>query len=281
MIRTTFSALLMAGVVAAVGDNAAAQQGNNRNSAEDGARRSAAQQSEADESWEEWFSDWWSDDDESRRISGDQANSGKWGMRGFMRRHDENEDGHLSRDEFPERLQSGFDALDRNDDGEVSQAELQAHAERMASHRHTPVSVTYIWVMDTDQGRASLQELQQAYDVLQKVDQDEDGNITRNELRQRQRETASQWVDHCFRKLDDNDDGEISNSEAKGSALAQRFERLDKNDDDVLTRNELQAAAMPASRGSQEVQSATNRNQKKTQARPASLNRSSSEQDSE
>lgn len=119
--------------------------------------------------------------------------------------------------------------------------------------------------MDTDQGRASLQELQQAYGVLQKVDQDEDGNITRNELRQRQREMALQWVDHCFQNLDDNDDGEISDSEAKRSAFAQRFERLDGKDDDVLTRRELQAAAMPASRESPEGQTETNQNSGRSQ----------------
>lgn len=281
MMRFALRTLLMAGLLGGIGQTATAQQSNDRDSAANSPRNESSRYNESEQSWEEWFSEWWSDDDESRRISGDKSNSGRWGIQGFVKRHDENGDGHLSRNEFPERLRSGFDALDRNSDDRVSQSELQSHAQRMASRRQTPVSVTYIWVMDTDQGRASLQELQQAYDVLQNVDRNEDGSITRNELRERQQEMAAQWIDHCFQKLDDNDDGEISNSEAKGSALAQRFEGLDNNDDDVLTRKELQAAAMPAARGSQEGQTETSRNSGKTEVRAASLQRSPSDRDDE
>ena len=54
---------------------------------------------------------------------------------GFMERlmeNDENEDGKLSKDEVPERMQRGFDRMDTNEDGFIDKAELEAMAERFS-----------------------------------------------------------------------------------------------------------------------------------------------------
>jgi len=280
MTRPVLIGLLLAGVSGTLAGTAVAQQGQRPQSPANRDYVHNKQESDSDESWEEWFSSWWSDDNESRALSGDGANSGRWGVQGFLKRHDTDGDGSLSRDELPALMRAGFETLDRDDDNVISRRELQAHAAKHQSSRTTPVAVTYIWVIDVDQGRASLQELQQAYDLLQKADQNEDGRITRSELRQRQRELVSQWVDHCFEKLDEDDDGRITLAEAEDSALARRYDRLDRNQDDELTRSELMTAVQPAS-GQERNTSARSNSSNRGQIRPASAESTSNDDQDE
>jgi Ca2+-binding EF-hand superfamily protein len=132
-----------------------------------------------------------------------------------------------------------FQQLDRNRDGYLTASELAQHANRMAQSGQTPVEVVYIWVTGANRGQPSLSDLQNAYAMLQKVDEDNDGHITRSELRDTQTKVASQMVENLFNRLDQNQDEEISQDEASGTLLGQRFNQLDTDNNGYLTSNEL------------------------------------------
>jgi Ca2+-binding EF-hand superfamily protein len=191
------------------------------------------------ESWSQWWSDWMSDSGSS--SGGDRSAAG---ARAFIRRHDDNEDGKLSRSELPSRMRSDFDRLDVNNDGSITQDEVAQHAKlaaraRQGSNSSTPVEVTYVWMIDADQGTSELDELQSAYDALRKVDKNNDGQISRDELRQRREQVVSQWCDTCFDRLDEDEDGELSADEARNSTFASVFQSADRNSDQSLTKSEI------------------------------------------
>ena len=235
--------------------------------------RSRSGQSDGSESqsWAEWLFNRGDKRDESR---GEQNEEFASGVDEFIRQHDEDEDNYLSRSEMPQGLLESFHDLDRDGDDHLSRGELQRHGmvmtqrlQRQARSSHgsenrsqgssqsssqsavhvVPVEVTYIWVMDTDRGQAKLSDLQRAYDLLRRLDANDDGNITRSELRDRREQVVSRWIEHGFDRLDENEDDAISRQEAAGSMLQERFDRLDTNRDDQLTRSELRRSAEQAS----------------------------------
>jgi Ca2+-binding EF-hand superfamily protein len=168
----------------------------------------------------------------------------KSGAHEFIRRHDSDEDGKLSRRELPPRMRSDFDRLDRNQDGSVTQQEVEQHANQaMRSPRgrlsSTPTEVTFVWILDANRGEAELNELQGAYDALRKIDKNNDGKVTREELSARREQVASQWCDKCFNRLDGNHDGELSTDEAQDSTFADQFAGIDQNNDQSLTKSEI------------------------------------------
>ena len=180
-----------------------------------------------------------SDSDSSNR--GDRS---KMGARAFIRRHDDNEDGKLSRNELPSRMRSDFERLDINHDGNISQDEVEQHARqasrgRQARGSSSPVEVTYVLMIDADQGTSELEELQNAYQALRKVDKNNDGRISRDELRQRREQVVSEWCDTCFDRLDEDDDGELSAEEARSSTFANIFQKADRNSDGHLSKSEI------------------------------------------
>ena len=176
-----------------------------------------------------------------RRYSSDASQQRNIDMSGqaFIEQHDLNDDGKLTRNEMPEGMRQTFRQIDRNNDNYLTRQELQQHA-RGQSTQSQPVHIAYIWVTDANQGQMSLEDLQQAYDLLQQVDNDGNGQISRRELRARRQEIISNWVDSTFRRHDENDDGRINRDEANATAMAQRFEQLDRNGDDRISRDELQ-----------------------------------------
>lgn len=229
-----------------------------RSSQQSRQRSDRDQNSRADsnDSWGEWFSDLVSDDEQSgqgRGQSGQRGRNMNSSMQQFIRQHDENDDGSLSRNELPSHLRQGFDRLDRDGNDRLSQRELRQHVEKSMAQQ-SPVQITYVWVLDADQGRVRLNDLQQAYDVLTQIDQDGDGDITREELRQRQQQVASRWIDGLFQQNDENNDDQLSRDEVSGSRLSRRFERLDRNGDDQLTRSELRQIVRQNEQGSQQRQ---------------------------
>ena len=107
MMKSVLTGFLGLGLIAGVGSSAYSQrqdedyqERDSQNRAADDDRRDRNQDDGSNESWEQWFSDWWSDDEQSRQMSGDEGTE-NWGVQGFMNRHDENDDGYLSRDELP------------------------------------------------------------------------------------------------------------------------------------------------------------------------------------
>jgi Ca2+-binding EF-hand superfamily protein len=177
---------------------------------------------------------------------GQSGNQGQAGMQGaansrqFIREYDNNNDGYLSRSELPSNMRQNFNQLDRNSDGYISQSELSQHANRMAqSGGGGPPEVMYVWIVGANRGNPSLSDLQHAYEMLQKIDKDNDGYITRSELGQQQQKVAAHWINHLFTRLDQNSDDEISRDEAESSSLDPKFDQLDENGDGYLTRSEL------------------------------------------
>jgi Ca2+-binding EF-hand superfamily protein len=204
---------------------------------QDSARSQNRSQTSSDQSDSiaEWLSGWWSDDQSS------SAGIGASNAREFISEHDGDEDGYLAWSELPRDLRTSFNRLDRDGDGYLSQSELSQHANQAARTR-VPVEVTYIWVVGADRGKVELNELQQAYRLLQRIDNDNDGYITRTELRNQQQQVVSQFINHCFDCHDKDYDDEITRSEASGTMLARGFDHLDRNSDDKLTRSELRTA---------------------------------------
>jgi Ca2+-binding EF-hand superfamily protein len=191
------------------------------------------------ESWSDWISDWWSGDSGNQQASGGTNDSGRLdhGIQNFIKKHDSNNDDKLSRDELPSQLRSGFEDIDANDDGYLNKGELRQHAERQA--RRIPVEVTYVWVLDTNRGRMKLHDLQQAYQTLREIDQNSDGEISREEVNARHKKMVSKWINHIFQENDENDDDELTAKEARQTDLSYRFNDLDRNHDGKLSRSEL------------------------------------------
>lgn len=166
----------------------------------------------------------------------------------FLKDHDTNHDGKLSKDELPPSARDEFNQIDANHDGAISQQELQQYAAKMAQQR--PQLVEVIWyAIDVPEEPLTTQELQTAYDQLRQLDKNHDGKIDEGELRSYREQRRKERVDNIFEAMDKNKDGKISKDEARG-LWADDFNQLDKNHDGVIDRQEAeQALAMPAGHG--------------------------------
>lgn len=234
------------------------------------------------QSWSEWWSSWFSDDQflDGQFSDGQDDRSreqrGYDGARQFVRQHDEDGDGYISRSEMPQRMRDEFTGVDRNRDGYLSTSEVRqgglAQGESSGSRqsrsaslsrrdaseysssqrsqerpqarsrqqtRTAPVEVAYVWVIDANQGTVQLEDLQKAYEVLREIDADQDGRLTHSELREQHQEAVSQWCEQCFTQLDSDGDGRLSREEAQSSVFAARFDSLDGNSDGELTEDEV------------------------------------------
>lgn len=212
----------------------------NSNAQENQRDRSRGEESSGSENSSQSWSDWWSDDE----ASGDEQTRAKSRAQAFIRRHDTDENDKLSRGELPSRMRSDFDRLDRNQDGSVTQQEVEQFANQSTRSQRrrlssTPAEVTYVWILDANRGEVELKELQAAYSALRKIDKDNDGKVTREELLARREQVASQWCDKCFDRLDGDHDSELSKDEAQDSTFADQFARIDQNDDQSLTKSEI------------------------------------------
>jgi Ca2+-binding EF-hand superfamily protein len=167
----------------------------------------------------------------------------------FIQRFDENGDRRLSRQELPERLEQQFSQLDRNNDSRLSASELERHSQRMAA-QPIPVEITYIWITDAHRGRMNVNDLQQAYQLLQRIDEDNNGQLTRSEIQDRREEVVAQWINSMMERTDQNGDRAISQREAQDTLLSRSFNRVDRDGDGQLSRNELRRIASQDSRES-------------------------------
>jgi Ca2+-binding EF-hand superfamily protein len=99
----------------------------------------------------------------------DARNAPRFDAARFLKDHDTNNDGKLSRDELPPRMQKEFTEIDTNKDGFISLDELQQHADRMAQRRPQLIEVVF-YAVDIPEEAVTRQELQEAYDLLRKLD---------------------------------------------------------------------------------------------------------------
>lgn len=188
----------------------------------------------------------------SRRSEGrrQQTSSDELTAQGFIEDFDRNGDGVLQRDEMPRRMRNQIEFLDQNQDGKLTRQELRSHGRRAAadsdsqqaqkSRKVMPLEIVYVWISDADRSQISLSQLQRAYDTLQQIDDNGDGQLSRDELQQRRQEMHSRWAKMVTERLDQNDDQRISHEEAQNTGLAVTFSTFDQNDDGVLSQKELQ-----------------------------------------
>jgi len=214
--------------------------GQDRSSSRSG-RSEDSQNQGSDSAWKEAFKS--NDHNQGSQNSGPQSQDQDLSeqTQQFISRYDSNKDGKLSKSELPDKLKDGFDKIDSNGDGNLDSNELKAHAQRMMQ-AEIPTEVMFVWIEGANNGRMHLHDLQSAYDMLRKLDENGDGHISRDELRDRRKKVVTHWINRSFERLDENDDDKISRDEAQNSNLAQRFDRLDEDHDGSLSRSELRDA---------------------------------------
>ena len=160
----------------------------------------------------------------------------------YFKEHDKNNDGFLDRNEAPESVRKDFQRIDNNNDSKISWDELRQYSARIHG-RARPVAVTYIWMLQAETDPATQQDLQKAYESLRKLDGDNDGKITKEEIKARRQEYLKQQIGELLKECDNDNNSKISRDEAEGSFLSPHFDRLDRNNDGSLTREELMQAA--------------------------------------
>jgi collagen type III alpha len=159
----------------------------------------------------------------------------------FIKDHDKNGDGKLSKDELPADLREHFAAIDTNKDGFLTAQELQAHADRMTDQRPYLIEVAYYVIDINDPEVESCQELQKTYDLLRKMDTNKDGKLDEKEVAAFRQERQKERADRIFQHMDKNGDGKISKDEARG-LWADNFKEIDTNGDGFLERSEVEKA---------------------------------------
>jgi uncharacterized protein (TIGR03000 family) len=170
----------------------------------------------------------------------------------FLKDYDKNKDGSLSRNELPPELRPAFDRLDVNKDGKVSRKELEAGI----AHLHPasrPSDLIHVLIEMSACDDVCDAELQRSYDILRKLDKNQDGKIDPDELKAARARIIKDRVDYLFAELDKNKDGKIGRTEAKGMLLHD-FDEIDRDNDGFIDRAELTRAATahleaPAAKG--------------------------------
>jgi len=150
-------------------------------------------------------------------------------------RLDRNNDGSISRSEWP-RDRETFDLLDRNNDGRLSQSELTDRTSRRAlwDQRFTE--------MDTNRdGRLSQREWPRNDSAFERLDQNNDGYVSRSEFLNRDFDGNSgnglyPRDESRFHHLDRNRDRVLSRAEWTGSR--NDFDRLDRDRNGYINLNE-------------------------------------------
>jgi Ca2+-binding EF-hand superfamily protein len=159
----------------------------------------------------------------------------------FLKEHDKNKDGYLTRDELPAEFRHNFDKLDTNKDGKISLEELKKGYAYLHPQRR-PSDFVFVLVEMSDCDECCAEELQVVYDFLRHLDKNKDGKIDAEELKAAREGLIKKRVDTIFEHLDTNKDGKISREEARG-AIKRHFKELDTNNDGFIDREELRRGA--------------------------------------
>jgi len=159
----------------------------------------------------------------------------------FIKDFDKNNDGKLTKDELPAGLQEEFDQIDKDKDGHLSRQELEQYADHMGRQRPQAVEIIYYTIDVPEDEQTCVKDLQQTYEVLRKLDKNNDGRIDADEVKAYRQHRAGERVNKILKDLDRNSDGKISKDEARG-LWAEDFAQLDKNNDGFLDRQEVQDA---------------------------------------
>lgn len=162
-------------------------------------------------------------------------------LKQFLQEHDKNQDGTLDKAELPVRFHDRFAHLDKNKDGRITLEELEQQAALLQPPRR-PADVLVVLLEMSDCDECCVEELQLFYSQLRKLDRDNDGKLSPEELAVGRKELVGQRVDHLLKNLDSNKDGRLGREETRGY-LQKDFDQIDTNRDGSLTREELLKAA--------------------------------------
>src|SRR5262245_29985772 len=153
------------------------------------------------------------------KSGGQKTSQGEQPLRfdvsGFLRDHDLNKDGMLDKDELPPRLQDRFAQLDTNKDGKLSKEELEQGIVFLQPARR-PADVLVVLIEMSDCDECCAEELAHFYAMLRKLDKDNDGKFSPEELAAARRTLVEDRVANLFKELDRDKDGYLSRDEARG-----------------------------------------------------------------
>ncbi|MEX2175963.1 MAG: hypothetical protein WD872_16495 [Pirellulaceae bacterium] len=205
-----------------------------------------------------WWQSWWDQERQSRRSRGEGAERGALE---FIRQHDDNRDGFLSKNELPQRVRDEFDRVDRNDDDYLSRSELRNYGDEMYDARRTSSSQR----SNSQRSIASNASRQDQSDQTWSEWWSSWWSDEENSLDPAQGATSG--TRQFVRQHDKNIDGYVSQAEVP-QRMRGDFARLDGNDDGYLSSTEIRqrGSASFASRSRatdrrSASRSSTNRNQ--------------------
>ncbi|OWK37836.1 hypothetical protein FRUB_06956 [Fimbriiglobus ruber] len=170
-----------------------------------------------------------------------RQNSPQFNADRFIKDHDKNGDGKLSKDELPADMRDEFDKIDANKDGFLTADELTKHAAMMSQQAPQLVEFVFFAIDSGEDEQVTLQDLQRTYDTLRKMDKDNSGKLSAEEFKAFRHQRKEERINNFIQRLDKNGDGKISRDEARGM-WADNFSQLDKNGDGFIDRQELEAA---------------------------------------
>jgi Ca2+-binding EF-hand superfamily protein len=185
-------------------------------------------------------------------------------------RLDKDGNGKIEKDEIPERMKENLGRVDSNSDGVVDLAEFEKVAQFFAGGGRRPEGAPagapegrpgpglfspVVRALDADgDGELSSSEIADASKALAKLDKNNDGKLTRDEIgpppgaapqgRPGADRPAAGFAEEFLKRIaaaDTNGDKKLSKEEAP-DRLKENFDRLDSNSDGQLDEAELKAA---------------------------------------
>ena len=179
----------------------------------------SSQSNQNDQTWSEWWSSWWSDNDQSGRNI-------EAGAQQFIRQHDRNNDGYLTRRELPQRMQDEFYRVDSNGDEYLSRSEIR---QRGSMLRDSSESNQRSTAQRSNQRSSSANQNDQTWSEWWSSWWSDDSG---------RQQTADTGAREFIQRHDQNNDGYLVRSEMP-QRMYDEFARIDANGDRYLSRTEI------------------------------------------
>lgn len=189
-----------------------------------------------------------------RGGGGGEAAAGSGDQLKTLMAFDANGDGQLAKSEVPERMQGLFTRGDKNNDGVLSSAELQALVAaqpRPGNQGPPPAGMDPVRAaLDTDgDGTISTAEMSAAPTSLAKLDRNSDGVLSEDELRPATggggrggpRGNPEEMYKRMLEENDANGDGKLAVSELP-ERMRQFMGNADANKDGFISQEEMMSA---------------------------------------
>ena len=153
--------------------------------------------------------------------------------KGNFQSFDKNNDGQVSKEEFPGPDQA-FERLDKNQDGYIDESEAPK-GQKTGARRG---GGDFIQNLDkNDDGQVSKEEFPGPDEGFDRMDKNQDGYIDASEAPKGQKTGARRGGGDFIQNLDKNDDGQVSKEEFPGPD--EGFDRMDKNQDGYIDASEV------------------------------------------